>query len=119
MYWAEGTKSSFVFTNTDADMIRLFLFILRKNFGVSNDRLQAMLRLGTNTNSKEHLVFWARIIGIPKEQISLNINENYNRTTTKHGLCRITVSKGSQLLKTVSAINRKLTEQVLQGKISH
>lgn len=115
LYWAEGTKSSFVFTNTDSQMIRVFPYILRKCFLVSDDRLQIMLRFGSTMNSEENTRYWSEVTGIPKKRISLNINSKYNKTTTKHGLCRITVSKGAQLLKVVTAINKKLTVEVLKS----
>lgn len=115
LYWAEGTKSSFVFTNTDADMIRVFLHILRSHFNVSDDRLQVMVRLGSTFSSDKEIRYWSQVVGIPCSKIRLNVNAKYNRTTTKHGLCRITVAKGGQLLKTVLSLNKKLTKLILSA----
>ena len=115
LYWAEGTKSSFVFTNTDSEMIRLFLFILRKFFNVSNNRIQIMIRLGNSVDSRFILKYWATTTQISKERISVNVNQRYNRTTVKYGLCRITIRRGAQLLKVIKALNHKLTMELLQS----
>jgi hypothetical protein len=113
LYWAEGTKSSFVFTNTDPDMIRVFLKILRCEFGVTDDRLQVMIRLGDTFNPAKECKYWSEITGIPVHAIRCNINSQYNRTTVKHGLCRITLAKGAQMLKVMQAMRNELTRYIL------
>lgn len=118
LYWAEGTKSSFVFTNTDADMIRVFASILREEFEVSNDRFQVLIRVGTRVNLEKILSHWSSVLNLPVENLRVNINSKYNKTTVEYGLCRITIAKGGQLLKTILALNGKLTEAVLQDKIN-
>lgn len=115
LYWAEGTKSSFVFTNTDGQMIALFLKILREDFSVSNDRLQLMIRIGTHQDPRKVRAYWSLVTGMSKSAFRLNINQKHNKTTVEFGLCRITVARGGQLLKTVLAINRELTEALLKG----
>ncbi len=110
LYWAEGTKSSFVFTNTDGDMMRLFLGILRKDFKLSTERFQIMIRLGTHQHKKTALKYWSDVTGVPVRDLRVNINQKYNRTTTKYGLCRVTISKGAQLLKLVRALRQELTQ---------
>lgn len=115
LYWAEGTKSSFVFTNTDADMIRIFLHILRTSFQVSNSRLKVMVRIGSEQNKRAAVTHWANVTELLPEKLSLNIHSKFNKTTTQHGLCRITVSKGGQLLKTVMALNKELYRHVLKS----
>jgi hypothetical protein len=112
LYWAEGTKSSFVFTNTDGEMIRVFLTILHRDFGISIERLQILIRLGTHQQKKEILKYWSRITGVSVANLRVNIHPQYNKTTARYGLCRITLTKGSQLLKVVSALQRELTSHI-------
>ena len=114
LYWAEGTKSSFVFTNTDAAMIKVFLAILRDVFQIQNTRLQVLIRLGSNQSSSKAISFWAGVIGIKPEDVKLNIHDRYNRTKASHGLCRITVLKGGQLLKLITALNKEMSKVILR-----
>jgi hypothetical protein len=115
LYWAEGTKSSFVFTNTDPDMIALFLHILRSDFGIKDERLQIMIRIGETFSPTKELRYWSDITKVPVRNLRCNINSRYNRTTVKHGLCRITLSKGAQMLKLMHAMRVGLTRKILDA----
>lgn len=116
LYWAEGTKSSFVFTNTDAEMIKVFLKILRSSFDVTDDRLQILIRIGEKQSASAAKAFWSKVTNVDIESVHLNMDVRHNSSKSEWGLCRITVKKGAQLLKLVSAINKNISRSVLNSK---
>jgi DNA-binding Lrp family transcriptional regulator len=70
LYWGEGAKSGNVvkFTNSDPDMIKLFLKFLRNICGIDEKRLKALLHIYPDHNEKELLLFWIEETKIPKER---------------------------------------------------
>lgn len=72
LYWGEGTKSgnSVVFTNSDPDMIMLFLRFLRVICGVDEDRLRLLLHLYSDQNEKDMKLFWSKVTSISLDQFS-------------------------------------------------
>lgn len=115
LYWAEGSKRSFVFTNTDPDMISIFLKILREVYGVKNSRITAIIRINNFQNHFECLSYWQKITRISPKNISINLNSIQNKGRSKYGVLRITIRKGGYLLKIVNSINKELTLGVLSS----
>src|SRR3989344_297218 len=71
LYWAEGdNKNAFSFTNTNADMIRMFISILKNCFHLSNDRLHITVRYFTGMDQDKCLRHWSQVTQIPKKQIN-------------------------------------------------
>jgi transcriptional regulator with XRE-family HTH domain len=66
LYWGEGGKSrnSFKFINSDSEMIKVFLFLLRKSFLIDEDRFSVCVHLHEYHNRKEMIKFWSKISGI-------------------------------------------------------
>ena len=116
LYWAEGNKRGFVFTNTDEKMIKIFLKILRESFFINNkERVIATLRINNITHAKDSIRYWRRITGLPAKNIYLDINSKQNRGRSKYGICRITLRKGGYVLKLVNCINSELTSKILSS----
>lgn len=113
LYWAEGTKGAFVFTNTDPEMIRIVVQILKNNFNIGKDRLQVLVRVHKASHAVKNRNYWARILDLPSSKVKVNINSLHNKTSAPHGLCRLTISKGAQLLKVIRALNIELTHRIL------
>lgn len=70
-YWAEGTKSKpwrrsdrVVFTNSDPDMIRLFLRFLG-DMAIPQDRLRFRVAIHRDADVVEATEFWACLVGAP------------------------------------------------------
>ncbi len=70
-YWAEGSKSKpwrpterFTFTNSDLDMIRLFLVFLRL-LGVSDERVRLRLAIHESADVAAATRFWSDGLGVP------------------------------------------------------
>ena len=76
LYWAEGYKKSIIrngqersyhaisFTNADPVMVKIFIKFLKNILNISNDKIQASLRLFQHINEKEALDYWQKITGL-------------------------------------------------------
>lgn len=113
LYWSEGTKSSFVFTNTDSRMIQVFLSILRTFLGVKNEELDFMIRTCKPMNPQECRQYWAVIASVPISQIRINHNDTHNKSHTQYGMCRITLKRGAYHLKLVHCLFRSIADKML------
>ena len=92
LYWAEGTKrrDAVVFTNSDPDMMRVFITLLRNCFSVSNEaitlRINAHLNNGLSQSDIE--AHWLLLLGLPKTQLRKGTYNVYSSASTrqKHNL---------------------------------
>jgi hypothetical protein len=113
LYWAEGGKGDFNFTNTDADMIKIFVEILQDIFKVDLSRLRINLRLYEDLDEEKCKKYWSGIIGISKDKI-LNINRipGKKKGKLKWGMCRVRILKGGDLLKQVNGIIHAMANEI-------
>lgn len=69
LYWAEGTKyphsSSVSFSNSDPQMIKTFIFFLRKGFKLNESKFRVHLQIHTTHDKKEIFNFWSKLLQIP------------------------------------------------------
>ncbi len=103
LYWAEGNKKGFVFTNTDSRMVKMFVKILREVFCVGNDRIDVAVRYFTGMDKKKCIDHWSVVTGVD----NIRVKTYYNDGGTKgknFGICRVTVLRGEYLQKVVWAI---------------
>lgn len=112
LYWAEGSKGSFVFTNTDEKMIRVFLKIMRDYLAVRNEEIQLLIRITESMGEQLCLKYWQSVTKLPTQNIRLNVNNKQNKSKTKYGICRMTMKKGSYRLKLIHAIIDELAVRV-------
>lgn len=112
LYWAEGSKKDFGLSNTDPALIKIFVRGLREVFGIEDERLRVSLRLYEDLDKGKCLSFWSQIVNIPKEKfISINILEGKKKGKLEHGMCRVRVIKGGDLLKKVNGINKAVIDE--------
>lgn len=113
LYWAEGNKKDFILSNTDPDLIKVFIDGLRNVLGVNEERFRISIRIYEDMNKDKCLDFWSNLVGIPKEKF-LRINVLYGKKKGKleYGMCRVRVAKGGDLLKKIKAINRNFSEEL-------
>lgn len=105
LYWAEGSKKEFTFTNTDPDMIKVLINCLRK-LTVSNEDLIVSIRMYEDMvpRKREIIDFWAKIIGIPAGNISrINILAGKKEGKLAYGMCRIRIRKGEKYFKLIQS----------------
>lgn len=113
LYWAEGSKADFGLSNTDPNLIRLFVQGLRDIFAISNDRLRISIRIYEDLDREKCLSFWSDVVGIPKEKfVNVNILVGKKKGKLIYGMCRVRVAKGGELLKKIKGINKAMVENL-------
>jgi len=78
LYWAEGynrdTKGKgheICFSNSDPDMVKLFLRFLREIIYVPEDKLRVNIHIYSNIDEKSAINFWSQVTNIPKERFHI------------------------------------------------
>lgn len=113
LYWAEGNKKDFMLSNTDPNLIKVFINGLREVFGIGNERLKVSIRIYEDMDKEKCLNFWATVVNLPKDNFqNVYILNGKKQGKLEFGMCRIRVTKGGDLLKQLFAINKILTSKV-------
>ena len=71
LYWCEGYKNihgGLAFSNSDPNVIAIFLKLLRASFPLDEKRLRACIHLHPYHSETKQKKFWSHITGIPKRQ---------------------------------------------------
>ena len=108
LYWGEGSKKACEFINSDGDMIKLYLIILRKVLNISESAIKPTMRIFTGMDEEECLAYWSKITSIPKSNFIIRFNDGGSSGKTKFGMCRITVRKGHQTLKIIHSLREQI-----------
>lgn len=107
LYWGEGSKKDFGLSNTDPELIKTFINVLRNVFNIQNDRLRISIRIYEDLDRDRCLNFWSRIVDIEKEKfINVDVLHGKKKGKLEYGMCRVRVLKGGDLLKQVKGINK-------------
>ncbi len=115
LYWAEGGKTdgAMKFTNTDPELILMFVSLLRKYYEIDERRLRVGLLVHYYHNRSKTRQFWSEKLQIPEAQFwkiylkpRSGKKKNYKRNF--YGICNLHYSS--------SAIQRELI--ALGGEIS-
>ena len=111
LYWAEGAKRDLSFSNTNPEMIRIFVYIVNNILGVKKEDLRVSLRLYEDLDEKTCLRFWSKITGINlNKKTSINLLYGKKKGKLEYGMCRIRVKKGGDLLKYFFAIVKRICD---------
>lgn len=107
LYWGEGSKKDFGLSNTDPELIKSFISVLRNVFNIQDDRLRISIRIYEDMDRNRCLNFWSQIVGIEKEKF-INVDVLYGKKKGKleYGMCRVRVLRGGDLLKQIKGINK-------------
>lgn len=117
LYWAEGnkeTKTNFTidFSNSDPEMIKVFLKFLRKICGVDENRLRVLIYCYANQNIEFLKKYWQKITKIPSKQfIKPYVRKDFlpqKSGKMKYGLAHIRYSDKKLFLKIQEWINEYL-----------
>ncbi len=112
LYWGEGTKREFGLSNTDPALIQTFITAIRE-IGITKKDLKITIRTYEDLNKNKVIAYWAKIIGIPKKQITnVNVLKGKKHGKLQYGMCRIRVTKGGWHLKLLQSIIK-----IIQNKI--
>lgn len=105
LYWGEGNKKDFNLINSDPDLIKIFVKGLRDLFGVSSDRFKISIRIYEDLDKIKCLNFWSNITKVPvRKFISVDVIKGKKKGKLSHGMCRVRIEKGGNLLKYMLAI---------------
>lgn len=112
LYWGEGTKREFSFTNSDPLMI-LTLMSCLLSLGLDISRVKVSIRLYESSNIASAKKYWAKVAGIsPKNITSINILEGKKFGKLPYGMCRIRITKGidyfNLMTSTIELVRNKL-----------
>jgi len=107
LYWGEGTKSgsSVMFSNSDPQMVKLFLKFLREICGVEESRLRILLHIYDDQDENSLKTFWSKVTKIPLCQFSKTYYHSGKKGTYKKTCLYGTVSlrySDNELLKIIN-----------------
>jgi len=122
-YWAEGTKAkpwcpgeALTFTNSDPDMIRLFLRWLDL-LGVDPQRLRFTVQIHESADVEEAKRFWADVVGGSSEAFRKTVLKRHTPRTNRkntgqhyHGCLRVYVRQSAELYRRMEGTWRGLVE---------
>jgi hypothetical protein len=111
LYWAEGSRSrnKLVFTNSDPEMVRLFVTFLRRAFAVPPDRIRLTCNLFADHSERQREIedFWLDVARLPRGSLCKSTVNHYSPYSKKkrtnklpYGTCRVVVNS-TDLAQTV------------------
>lgn len=115
LYWAEGCKKACEFINSDGRMIDLYVKILVKVFDIPRERLIPTIRIVSSMDQDECLEHWSKITGLQKNKFFVRINDGITKSSTKYGMCRISIKKGSNTLKLILSLIEQTYDQLIKS----
>ncbi|OHA46762.1 MAG: hypothetical protein A3A80_02810 [Candidatus Terrybacteria bacterium RIFCSPLOWO2_01_FULL_44_24] len=96
-------------------MIRVYLFILREVFRIPEEFIKPTMRIFDGMDKTQCLQYWADVTNIPKNKFIIRYNDGGTRGRTKYGMCRITVRKGSNVLKVIHSLVDQFSDEILKA----
>ncbi len=81
LFWCEGSKTTtqVKFTNSDPEMIKYYLRLLRIGFSVDESKFRALVHLHEYHDEKTQIDFWSKLTNIPKTQF----HRSYRKPNTQ------------------------------------
>lgn len=111
LYWGEGGKKDFNFTNSDPEMIRIFVDGIKNILNISPDEIRVSIRIYEDLDREKSLDYWSKIVDIPKNKfVNVDVLKGKKIGKLKYGLCRVRIKKGGNMLKYLLALNNRVSE---------
>ncbi|MEK7618441.1 MAG: hypothetical protein AAB410_04825 [Patescibacteria group bacterium] len=117
LYWGEGGKKVCDITNTDPKLIQLYLKFLYDVLGMNNDNIKFAVRIFTGMSSEACLKYWSENLKVDQSKFILRYNDGGISGKAKYGICRITLKKGSRILKLMHSLIRLSFSDIMGFKI--
>jgi len=118
LHWCEGHKRVCEFTNSDGVMVRVYLIILRKVFNIPEESIKPVLRIFGEMDRDRCLNYWSKTTQISKSRFKIRLNDGGTKGRTEYGICRLTVEKGSNMLKLIHSLIDKISDEILSNNES-
>lgn len=109
LYWGEGNKEDFTFSNSDPEMVRVVIACLRY-FSLATDDIKITIRIYEDMVSRQEEIqyFWIQKLGLPSGTIvKFTVLSGKKEGKLLFGMCRLRIRKGGKYLK------------LLQSTVSH
>jgi hypothetical protein len=113
LYWAEGHKKSFIFTNTDELMLRVYIKFLNEVLEINKDDYRILIRTSDPIVPASAVSHWSNVLDLPASAFVVNHDNIQNRTKTKFGICRIMVAKSNYYHKIMLSLIKKTQTSLL------
>ena len=111
LYWGEGGKGDFNITNTDPELVRVFVKGLKDVFGIKTDDFRVSIRTYEDLDKDKCLDFWSKITGVSKDKfVNVNVLKGKKEGKLPYGMCRLRIRKGGNMLKYLTALRKVVTE---------
>lgn len=117
IWWTEGTKAridkrwkntfnySVEVTNTDQEIIKMFLKYLRERLGVRNEKIKLQLQIHEGDNQENLERFWETETGIPRSQFNKTIVRPVgNKIGKSKGTCKVRIHDKKLHLKMIDLL---------------
>lgn len=112
LYWGEGNKRDLALINSDPKIIRIFITGMRQIFNIAEDRIRVNIRIHNYLTEAECLNYWSDTIGVPIPNFyKTEVIKGKKKGKLKYGMCRIRLSKGSDILKKIVSVNKIVFEK--------
>ena len=114
-YWGEGDKQSrhqLRMTNTDPEMLKIFVTFLRQICGVSDDKIRLAIFIYTDLDEETCKRYWRRKLGVKQFHKTQVLPSRHKTKKLTHGVCTIVVSN-TYLKKKLDTWIDQLPEMVL------
>jgi transposase-like protein len=111
LYWAEGSRNrnKLVFTNSDPEMVRVFVNFLRCAFGIPANRIRLTCNLFADHTERQRQIedFWLEVAGLQRGSLCKSTVNHYSPYTKKkrtnklpYGTCRVVINS-TELAQTI------------------
>lgn len=126
LYWGEGdkvTRHTTRLTNTDAEMIRLFVFFLTHACRVPKERIKASVLVYPDLSMTTCLTYWSKMSGIKRDNFTkcIAIRGRHKTKRLPNGVCIIVVSSSyfkTKILEWMGSLPRELMSREYYGNMS-
>ena len=129
IWWTEGTKAyrekhwqSWIYpvdvTNTNSDIINLFLDFLRNDIGINESRLKLQLQIHEGDNQEQIENYWSKTTKIPKTTFTKTIiRPKGNKMGKSMGTCKVRYSDKATYLKLENFLKNVLSSFDKRGVV--
>jgi hypothetical protein len=105
LYWGEGAKgppNQVCFSNTDPEMVRLFVKFLMTYFEIRDSDIRITCHLFADHLKRQHEIerYWLNVAGLPSESLRKSVVNLYSRSSKRkrvnklpNGTCQVVLSR--------------------------
>jgi hypothetical protein len=124
LYWAEGSKNDsngITFANTDPNLLKLFITLLRRCYDINEKRIRIRLNLHWYHSKEEVQQYWSRLLDIPIDQFKKTYVKKRSQTKRFRknymGICFIRYSD-SKLQRSLMSFAISMGEHLAPAEIN-